>query len=74
MKNIVLISQLAISIITPILVGVLFGMLIDKWLNLNGIFSIILMLLGVASGFLSAYKIIMRTNKDLDKKEHSDER
>lgn len=67
MKNLVLITQLAFSIVSPILLGLFIGSLLDKWLNLNGIFSIILMLLGVASGFLNAYKLIMKTNAGKEK-------
>lgn len=71
MKNLVLITQLGITLISPILLGLWIGAQIDKWLNLNGIFSVILMLIGVISGFLNAYKLIMRTN--VEEKKTDDE-
>lgn len=64
MKNFALISQLAISLITPIFVGLWIGGKIDKILKLNGVFTLILIILGIISGFLNAYKLIMETNKD----------
>lgn len=74
MKNLVLITQLGISLITPILLGLWIGAQIDKWLKLNGIFSIILMLIGVISGFLNAYKLIIKTNVEVKKTDDENNR
>lgn len=63
MKNLILISQLAYSIIAPILLGLYIGLLIDKWTKMQ-IFSLILMLLGIVSGFINAYKLIIRLNRE----------
>lgn len=58
LKNISLISQLGISIITPILLGVFIGQLIDKWVGTQGIFVIVFIILGAGAGFLNIFKLI----------------
>lgn len=63
MKNLLLLTQVAFSFLGPIFVGLYIGRKIDEFFNLNGIFSIILMILGVISGFLNAYNLIMTTNR-----------
>ena len=62
MKNIVLITQVGISMMTPILVGLFLGYGLDKFLKLNGVFSVILLILGVFSGFMNTYRLIMKYN------------
>lgn len=62
MKNLILISQLAISLVSPIFLGLFIGIQLDKFLNLNHIFTLLLIVLGVFSGFLNAYKLIMSLN------------
>ncbi|HLS53935.1 MAG TPA: AtpZ/AtpI family protein, partial [Tissierellaceae bacterium] len=53
----VLISQIGISIITPILLGVFIGQFVDKWLKTEGIFVIIFIILGTGAGFLNLFKL-----------------
>ncbi|MFM1515544.1 AtpZ/AtpI family protein [Helcococcus ovis] len=62
MKNLVLITQLAITMSVPIILGLLLGNYIDKWIGTKWIFSIILLIMGVASGFINSYKLIMSLN------------
>lgn len=57
LQNLGLISQIGISVITPILLGVFFGQFIDKKLGLNGIFSITFIILGAGAGFLNIFKL-----------------
>ena len=57
-KNLALITQVGLSIVTPILLGVYLGDLLDKKLNTNGIFTLILILLGAGAGFLNLFKLI----------------
>jgi ATP synthase protein I len=57
LKNLALISQIGISIITPILLGVYLGNFIDKRLGTNGVFAIILIIIGAAAGFLNIFKL-----------------
>ena len=67
MKNLVLITQVGIDMVVPIFLGLLLGSLLDKWIGTKWIFSIILLIMGVAAGFLSAYKRIMELNKEKNK-------
>lgn len=57
LKNLTLISQIGISIITPILLGVWLGNFIDRKLGTNGVFAIILIIVGAAAGFLNIFKL-----------------
>jgi ATP synthase protein I len=62
LKNLTLISQIGISIITPILLGVYLGNFIDKKLGTNGVFAIILIIVGAAAGFLNIFKLTGSNN------------
>lgn len=57
LKNLALISQIGISVITPIILGVYIGQFIDKKLGTNGVFSIVLILIGAGAGFLNIFKL-----------------
>lgn len=56
-KNLTLISQIGLSVITPILFGVFLGQFIDKKVGTNGIFSLIFILLGTGGGFMNIFKL-----------------
>ena len=55
--NLALITQVGLSIITPILLGVYLGMFIDGKLGTKGIFAIIFILLGAGGGFMNLFKL-----------------
>ena len=57
LKNLALISQVGISMVTPILLGVYIGQWIDRWVGTNGLFMIIFMILGVGAGFMNLFKL-----------------
>lgn len=57
LENLALISQIGISMITPILLGLFIGGWIDKKVGTSSIFSIIFMLLGVGGAFMNLFKI-----------------
>lgn len=57
LKNLALISQIGISIITPILLGVYAGQFLDKKIGTNGVFSILLIIIGAGAGFLNIFKL-----------------
>lgn len=67
MKNIVLITQVGLSVISSILLGLWIGIKLDKWLDTKYIFSIMMILLGIASGFLQAYKLINKATNNNSK-------
>lgn len=62
-KNLALITQIGFMFITTILFSIFLGNKIDSIFNSGIIFKIIFIILGVASGFLSVYKIIMNSIK-----------
>jgi len=57
-KNLALITQIGLSIITPILLGVYLGGLLDKKLKTNMVFTLIFIVLGAGAGFLNLFKLI----------------
>lgn len=57
LKNLALISQIGISMITPILLGVFIGQLLDKWIGSEIFFSITFIILGVGGAFMNLFKI-----------------
>lgn len=57
LKNLALISQIGISMVTPILIGVFIGGWIDKWAGTDSVFMLIFLLLGAGGGFLNLFKI-----------------
>lgn len=56
-QNLTLITQVGLSVITPILLGVFLGQFIDNKVGTNGIFSIIFIIFGVGAGFLNIFKL-----------------
>ena len=71
LKNIALISQIGFSMIAPILVGVYLGQFIDKKVGTKGVFTIILIIIGVGGGFVNLFKL---TDSFKDKEKWADER
>lgn len=57
LKNLTLISQIGISMITPILLGVFIGQIIDRRIGTEGIFVIVFLLIGAGGGFLNLFKL-----------------
>lgn len=62
-RNLALISQIGLSVITPILMGVFLGQFIDEKLSKNGIFSILFLILGAGAGFMNLFKITKTKGK-----------
>lgn len=66
LANFALVSQIGVTMVIPIVLGVWLGGIIDKKLGTGGLFLIILMLLGIASGFRNVYLLVY---KQFEKKE-----
>ncbi|TDX59165.1 AtpZ/AtpI family protein [Orenia marismortui] len=64
LKALSLLSQIGISIIVPIIFGVWFGNKLDQWLGTNIIFLAIFTILGVLTGFRSAYRLVLAGQED----------
>ncbi len=60
-KNLALVTQIGLIFVISILFSIYLGNIIDGVLNTNNIFKIIFILIGVISGFVSVYKIIMKS-------------
>ena len=58
-----LVMQLGLTIVVTILVGLGIGIFLDKIFNLKGVFTITFLLIGIAAGFMNAYKDIMGNKK-----------
>lgn len=52
-----LVTQLAVSMLVPILLCLFIGIVLDRWLNTSPLFIIIFILLGVGGGFRSVYML-----------------
>lgn len=57
-KNIALISQLGISMMVPVFLGVGIGLLIDKHFDIM-VFSIIGLVFGIVAGYRNTFRIVM---------------
>lgn len=57
LKNLTLISQIGISMITPIFLGVFIGQVLDNWIGTESFFVITLIVLGAGAGFMNLFKI-----------------
>lgn len=67
-KAFALLSQLGLTIALPIFTGVLVGSYIDERLSTGGRYTMILMILGVFGGFTGAWRLIMVSIRDDNKK------
>lgn len=57
LRNLSLISQIGISMITPILLGVFIGQVLDNWLGTKSFFTITLIILGAGASFTTLFKL-----------------
>jgi F0F1-type ATP synthase assembly protein I len=64
-QNLSLLTHIGIMMILPIFAAVYLGNLADRRMGTNYLFLILFILLGIGSGFLNVYKIVM---KDIKKK------
>lgn len=63
LENLVLISQIGISMLVPILGGALLGNWIDKKVGTGIIFFVIFIILGIISAFMTLFKITAGSSK-----------
>lgn len=63
LTTIAFVSQLGMSIVTPIVLGAIVGHWLDGKLGTGIIFFLILFCLGIAGGIFNAYKLIMTIDK-----------
>ena len=66
LKYLSLISQVGFTMVTPILLCTFIGMKLEERFHFP--FTLIFMLLGVVSGCMSGFRLLMNTIKKMDKK------
>lgn len=64
LKYLALITQVGISSITPVILGVFVGSKIDDKLGKKGVFSIILLILGAMTAIYNIYKLAGPNKKE----------
>ncbi len=65
MQGIALITQIGISMIVPIILGIFIGRFLDNLIGTNNIFLFIFIIIGVGAAFLNLFKVGLR---DQDKR------
>ena len=63
LEAVAMVPQLGLTIAIPIVLGAMGGHWLDEKLGTGMIFSLILLLLGIAGGIASAYKLILAITK-----------
>ncbi len=58
-----LITQVGLTIILTLLMALFVGRYLDEKFNLNGIFTILFIFIGIGAGFYSVYKQIIDKDK-----------
>ncbi|MDI6703810.1 MAG: AtpZ/AtpI family protein [bacterium] len=58
-----LITQLGLTMVVLVFIGVKVGGFLDEKIGLNGVFLIICTLLGIISGGVASYRLIFRKDK-----------
>ncbi|GHV42473.1 hypothetical protein FACS189490_11520 [Clostridia bacterium] len=83
MNALSLITQLGVSMVIAVLIGVLAGNALDGWLHTSPLFLFIFIVIGVGAAFINLYKLTITFWKKTDditledfstKGEHTDER
>jgi F0F1-type ATP synthase assembly protein I len=59
-ENLVFLTQIGISMVVPILGGLLIGKYIDGKVGTTSIFTLTFIVLGVGAAFMSVYKMVMK--------------
>ncbi len=68
-KSLGFLSSVGISLVASILIGLAMGIYLDKWLDTQPLFTFIMLLIGVISGFRNVYIL---TTRELRRQELED--
>ena len=63
-------SSVGISLVASILIGLAMGVYLDRWLDTRPLFTLIMLLIGVISGFRNVYIL---TTRELKRQELEDQ-
>ena len=70
-KSIGFLSSVGISLVASILIGLAMGVYLDRWLDTRPMFTLIMLLIGVISGFRNVYILTTRELKRQELEENS---
>ncbi|NOQ40912.1 MAG: magnesium transporter [Desulfuromusa sp.] len=62
-KSLGFLSSVGISLVAAILIGLAMGVYLDRWLDTSPLFTLIMLLIGVISGFRNVYILTTRELK-----------
>ena len=62
LENLALITQVGISMVTPILVGLYIGKKLDDWLNKSPLFLLIFIIIGIGASFTNLFKTVEKSS------------
>jgi ATP synthase protein I len=68
-KSLGFLSSTGISMVAAILIGLTMGYYLDKWLGTRPIFTLIMMFMGIVSGFRNVYILTRRELRRQEKEE-----
>ncbi|MFK5926424.1 MAG: AtpZ/AtpI family protein [Desulfuromusa sp.] len=69
-KSLGFLSSVGISLVVSILIGLAMGIYLDRWLDTRPLFTLVMLLIGVISGFRNVYIL---TTRELKRQELEDE-
>ena len=70
-KSLGFLSSIGISLVASILIGLAMGYYLDQWLDTQPMFTLIMLLIGIISGFRNVYIL---TNRELRRQQLEEER
>ncbi len=62
-KSLGFLSSVGISLVAAILIGLAMGVYLDRWLDTSPLFTLIMLLIGIISGFRNVYILTTRELK-----------
>ncbi len=74
-KSLGFLSSVGISLVAAILIGLAMGYYLDQWLDTRPMFTLIMMLIGIISGFRNVYILTTRELKrqELEERKSGDD-
>ena len=74
LTNLQLVTELGLTIASPIIIAVLIGAYLDKRFGQSGIFTFVFLIFGLSGGFLGAYRLIKRVARSEGENEETKEK
>lgn len=62
-KSLGFLSSVGISLVASILIGLAMGVYLDRWLDTRPLFTLVMLLIGIISGFRNVYILTTRELK-----------